>query len=145
MTSPAPRKGEPFSIRLSSVTDEYVAAEARRRRWSKSAVVESLTEEAARTRRFAGIGFRGGVDDRDRRAWLIGTAFDVWQVIEATRSGDGLADPADGSDLTERHVHLAHAYYDEYPEEIEEFLAEQRRPVVELLRQYPFIQVEYVD
>ncbi|MBA3945620.1 MAG: hypothetical protein H0X37_13770 [Herpetosiphonaceae bacterium] len=31
--------------------------------------------------RFPGIGFRG--PKHDRRAWLLGTALDVWEVIEA--------------------------------------------------------------
>jgi len=55
----ARKKGEPFSVRFSLSTDRFVEAEARRTRRSKSAVVEALTEEAARMRRFPGIGFRG--------------------------------------------------------------------------------------
>jgi hypothetical protein len=51
------RKGEPFSVRFSLPTDHLVEDEARRTRRSKSAIVETLTEEAVRTRRFAGIGF----------------------------------------------------------------------------------------
>ena len=42
-----------------------------------------FSEEALRTRMFPGIAFRG--DDWDRRPWVIGTAFDVWQVIDAHR------------------------------------------------------------
>ncbi|HEX3391838.1 MAG TPA: hypothetical protein VHS55_04685 [Solirubrobacteraceae bacterium] len=30
---------------------------------------------------FPGIAFRGA--DRERRAWVIGTAFDVWQIVDA--------------------------------------------------------------
>ncbi len=39
---------KPFSIRLSQSTDRFVEAEARRTKRSKGAIVEALTEEAAR-------------------------------------------------------------------------------------------------
>src|SRR5881398_4099846 len=74
-----PRKGEPFSVRLTLSTDQTVEDEARRTRRSKSAVVEALTEEAARTRRFPGLAFRG--DDARRRAWVIGSGLDVWEIV----------------------------------------------------------------
>lgn len=69
------RKSRPFSIRLSQTTDRFVEAEARRTKRSKGAIVEALTEEAARMRRFPGIGFRD--EDANRRAWMIGTGLDV--------------------------------------------------------------------
>ena len=68
-------KSQPFSMRLSLVTDELVTREAKRTRRSKGAVVESLAEEALRTRRFPGIAFRGA--DWNRRPWVIGTALDA--------------------------------------------------------------------
>ena len=40
----------------------------------------SPTEETARTRRFPGIAFRG--DDARRRAWVIGSGLDVWEIIQ---------------------------------------------------------------
>jgi hypothetical protein len=52
-------KGDPFSIRLSRSTELLVEGEARRTRRPKSAIVEALTEEAARVSRFPGIGFHG--------------------------------------------------------------------------------------
>jgi len=45
-------KSKPFSIRLSQTTNRFVEAEARRTKRSKGAIVEALTEEAARMRRF---------------------------------------------------------------------------------------------
>ncbi len=74
------RKGEPFSVRFNLPTDHFVEDEARRTRRSKSAIVEALTEEAARTRRFAGIAFRG--DDAPRRPWVIGSGLDVWEIAQ---------------------------------------------------------------
>jgi hypothetical protein len=64
------RKGEPFSVRFTLPTDRVVSEEARRTHRSKSAVVELLVEEAVRTRRFAGIAFRG---EDAGRPWVIGS------------------------------------------------------------------------
>src|ERR1700730_192003 len=74
------RKGEPFSVRFTLATDRTVQEEATRTRRSKSAVVEALTEEAVRTRRFAGLGFRG--EDAARRPWVIGSGLDVWEIVQ---------------------------------------------------------------
>lgn len=131
-------KGEPFSIRFSAATDRAVAAEARRTKRSKSAVVEALAEEAMRTRLFPGLGFRG--DDAARRPWVIGTGLDVWelcQLLEEAGSDEALLEDFD---LTERHLHLARAYRGRYPEEIDEAIAENRRPVEEWRELYPFVR-----
>jgi hypothetical protein len=52
----------------------------------------STPEEALKARLFPGIAFRG--DDDDRRARLIGTNLDVWQVIEAYKDVDESFDRA---------------------------------------------------
>lgn len=133
-------KSQPFSIRISPATEKLIAAEARRTHRSKGAVVEGLAEEALRTRIFPGIAFRG--DDWDRRPWVIGTAFDVWQVIDAHRDlGSVEAMVAEGSSLSERQIRLALAYYERFPEEIDEAIALQRRPLAQLRAEYPFIDV----
>jgi hypothetical protein len=131
-------KSKPFSIRISAGTEELIAAEARRTHRSKGAVVEALAEEALRTRIFPGIAFRG--DDFDRRAWVIGTAFDVWQAIDAHRYfGSVEAMVAEGN-LSERQIRLALAYYERFPEEIDEAIAQNRRPLTQLRSEYPFIE-----
>jgi uncharacterized protein (DUF433 family) len=133
-------KSKPFSIRISPGTEKLIVAEARRTHRSKGAVVEALAEEALRTRIFPGIAFRG--DDWDRRPWVIGTAFDVWQVIDAHRDlGSVEAMVAEGSSLSERQIRLALAYYERFPEEIDEAIALQRRPLAQLRAEYPFIDV----
>jgi len=134
------RKGEPFSIRLSAPTDELVADEARRSRRSKSSIVEELTEESARMRRFPGIGFRD--EHPRRRPWVIGTGLDVWELIDLLESyGSAEAVVEDFPLVTERHIRLAATYRDAYPEEIDEAIAENRRPADELQRLYPFVQL----
>jgi len=137
---PRTLKGTPFSIRLSGPTDRFVAAEAQRTKRSKSAVVEALTEEAARMRRFPGIGFRG--QDADRRAWVIGTGLDVWQIVEAYDRHGSVEDTVASTELRERALRLALAYRDHYPHEIEQAIAENQRPLEALQELYPFFVVE---
>lgn len=130
-------KSEPFSMRLSRVTDELVTYEAKRTRRSKGAVVASLAEEALRARRFAGIAFRG--TDWNRRPWVIGTALDVWEIVAASHSFDSPQAMAEQSDLSEAQVRLALAYYREFPEEIDEAIAANERSLDELRREYPTV------
>ncbi len=133
-------KSKPFSIRVTAEMEALIAAEARRTQRSKGAVVEALAEEALRTRLFPGIAFRG--DDFDRRAWVIGTAFDVWQVIDAHRDlGSVEAMVAEGT-LSERAIRLALAYHERFPEEIEEAIALNHHPLSQLRAEYPFIAVD---
>lgn len=133
------RKGEPFSVRFSLPTDRTVAEEARRTRRSKSAVVEALADEAIRTRRFAGIAFRG--DDARRRPWVIGTGLDVWEIIQMLDGFGSMAHLLQETQLNERQVRLALAYRDAYPEEISAAIAENRRTVDDWRELYPFVQV----
>jgi len=131
------RKSEPFSIRLSQTTDELVSQEARRARRSKSAVVEALAEEALRTRRFPGLALRGS--DWNRRPWVIGTALDVWEIVAASRGFASPQEMAAETDLTEPQVRLAMAYHEEFPEEVDEAIRENERPLEQLRREFPTI------
>lgn len=133
------KKGDPFSIRLTLATDSVVEAEARRTRRSKSAIVEALTEEAARTRRFAGIGFRG--DDADRRPWVIGSGLDVWEIVQMAEDYGSVAQLAAHTQLNERQISLALKYRDSYPDEVAEAIAENRRSPDEWQELYPFIRI----
>jgi uncharacterized protein (DUF433 family) len=142
MASQRARKGEPFSVRFSLPTDHLVEDEARRTRRSKSAIVEALTEEAVRTRRFAGIGFRG--EDAARRPWVIGSGLDVWEIIQMLEDFGSIESLAEQTQLSERQVHLAVAYRDSYPEEIAEAIAENRRTAEQWRELYPFIELSPV-
>ncbi len=139
-TSPeTSRKGPPFSIRLTRATEQFISAEARRTKRSKSTIVESFTEETARTRRFPGIGFRG--DDASRRPWMIGSGLDVWEIIQMLEDFGSVRRLVRETHLTERQVRLAMSYRDEYPDEIAEAIEENRRPLSELRTRYPFIEI----
>jgi hypothetical protein len=77
------------------------------------------------------------------RAWAIGSGLDVWEIIDLLLSyGDDEGGNRESHALvTERHLQLARAYADRFPEEIGEVLEEQRRPLEGLLEVYPFLRV----
>lgn len=130
-------KGAPFSVRFPLATDEAVEEEARRTRRSKGAVVADLAEETLRTRRFPGIAFRG--EPPRRRPWVIGTGLDVWEIVQMLEDFGSVERLLENSHLNERQVRLAVAYRDQYPEEIAEAVAENRRPVEKWRELYPFV------
>lgn len=137
-------KSAPFSLRLSRETDRLVTAEARRTRRSKGSIVEGLAEEALKARLIPGIAFRG--DDYDRRAWLIGTSLDVWQVVEAYQDfGSSLDRTVAETDLTERQLRTALSYYERFPNDVDDFIALNRRPLAELRAEFPHADVIAVD
>jgi len=131
-------KGEPFSVRFTLATDRVVTEEARRTRRSKSAVVELLAEEAVRTRRFAGIGFRG--EDAGRRPWVIGSGLDVWEIVQMVEEFGRIERLLAETQLTERQVRLALAYRESYPDEIAEAIAQNRHTPEGWHELYPFIE-----
>jgi uncharacterized protein (DUF433 family) len=133
------RKGEPFSVRFTLATDRTVQEEARRTRRSKSAVVEALTEEAVRTRRFAGLGFRG--EDAARRPWVIGSGLDVWEIVQMLEDFGSLEPVVEETQLSERQVRLALAYREAYPEEIAQAISQNRRTAEQWHELYPFVEL----
>lgn len=129
---------QPFSVRLPARLDARISALARQTRRSKAAVLESLADEADRCRRYPGIAFRG--HDWARRPWAIGTGLDVWEIVRALQDfGGDVERMAAATDLSSQQIALAAAYYAEFPEEIDEAIAADRRPAHELRRDYPFI------
>jgi len=132
-------RSSPVSVRISKRLEAFVDQEARRTGRSRSAVLEALADEALRMRLFPGIAFRG--TDWERRAWVIGSALDVWQIVEAYRDiGSVEAMAADGA-ASERQIRLALAYYERFPEEVDVAIAADRRPLGQLRDEHPFIAV----
>lgn len=132
-------KSAPVSVRISKSLEALIDSEARRTGRSRSAVLEALAAEALRMRLFPGIAFRGA--DWERRAWVIGTALDVWQIVDAHRDIGSVEAMAAGGAASERQIRLALAYYDRFPEEIDAAIAENRRPIEQLRDELPFIAV----
>lgn len=125
-------------MRLSEPVELLVREEAERSGRSRSQVVEELADEAARLRLYPGIGFRG---PEPRRAYVLGSGLDVWQIVELLEEyGDDFeALMADHPLLDERALALALAYAQRFPEEIELHRRRQRRSFEELQALYPFI------
>jgi uncharacterized protein (DUF433 family) len=136
--SPGKGKAAPFSIRLERQDDDYVQSEARRLNRPRGAVVQGFTSEAIRMRRFPGIAFRG--DDHRRRAWVIGTGLDIWELVALVRDFGSEQELAQEYDLTPGQIRIALAYYNEYRDEVEEQLTRGRPPLEQLSSRYPFIQ-----
>jgi uncharacterized protein (DUF433 family) len=132
-------KSEPFSLRLSPGVEAMVSEEARRTRRSKGAVVEALAEEALKTRLFPGIAFRGV--DWERRAWVIGTALDVWEIVFAFQDFASIEAMVKRTDLTERQIRLALAYYERFPDAIDDAVARDRKSLEDLREEFPTIDV----
>jgi hypothetical protein len=117
-------KSKPFTIRLSEEVGWWLERENRRTRLSKSALLEALAEESIRTRRFPGIGFRG--PEHSRRAWVIGTGLDAWEIRELYE-GKGRERLLSEHNVSERQPELALSYYEAYPHEIDQALEENAR------------------
>jgi hypothetical protein len=132
-------KTQPFSVRLGPAANVLITEEARRAGRSRSAVVEELAEEAAKMRLFPGIGYRG----RPRRAWIIGSGLDVWEIVALLRSYEGDAEKLRQSHplMSDRHLRLARAYAERFPDEIGGLLEANRRPLEELHALYPFLEL----
>jgi len=126
-------------MRLSPEVESLVAEEAKRTRRSKGAVVEGLAVEGLKTRLFPGIAFRGV--DWERRAWLVGSSLDVWQVIDAYRYFESVEATVAETDLSERLLRLALAYYARFPHEIDEMIDRNRVTIAELADRFPTIAV----
>jgi hypothetical protein len=136
-------KSAPFSMRLSKRVEALVDREAKRTGRSKGAIVEALADEALRMRLFPGIAFRG--TDWERRAWVMGTALDVWQIVDAHRDIGSIERMAEGESADVRQIRLALDYYERFPEEIDAAIADNRRPIEQLEEEFPFITVSRVD
>jgi uncharacterized protein (DUF433 family) len=88
-----------------------------------TAVTSKTPEEALKARSIPGITFRG--DDHNRRAWLIGTTLDVWQVVETYKDLDESLDRMIAeTDITERELRTALSYYRSFPQEIDDLIAQ---------------------
>lgn len=89
-------------------------------------------------RRYPGIAFRG--EDHRRRAWVTGTALDVWEIVALVDDFASEATVAAEYGLTPGQIRIALAYAREFTEEIAEQRLLGRRSEDELHTRYPFIE-----
>lgn len=132
-------KTEPISFRPSKSLDDRLDRMRVRTGLPKGRLVEDLADEAERTRRYPGLAFRG--QQGSRRPWVIGTHFDVWELILAWQELEQREEPIlEQLRISSRQLKLALAYYREFPEEVDRALQLQRRSLNELIDEYPFFE-----
>lgn len=102
-------------------------------------MVEALASEALKARLFPGVAFRGV--DWERRAWVIGTALDVWEVVAAYQDFGSVERMVAETDLSERQVRLALSYRDRFPAEVDEAVERGRRTLDQLRAEFPTFDV----
>ena len=107
---------------------ESAAAEldraAARRGLSRSELAERYLVEGAVQDEFPQIGFRDGA--LGRRAILLGTRLDVWQVLETVRShGNSVEQASEYLDLPAERVRTAVRYAAAHRAEVEEIAARE--------------------
>lgn len=108
------------SFRFTSSLVESLQARARERGESANALAERLIDEGLRREQHPLIVFRDGA--AGRRAAILGTRLDVWQVIETLRaSSNSVAETAAYFEVPEPWVQAAVRYFAAYPDEVERF------------------------
>ncbi len=132
------RFAPPVSIRLDPGVDRPVRELARRTRQPLGRVINNLLEIALRLQRFPGITFIDG--PAGRRAHVVGTGLDVWEIVALLRDyGSPEAVIAAFPRLTRSSVEIAQAYASAYPEEIKEYLDWLERSPEQIISEFPHI------
>lgn len=112
---------QPLSVRLSDATLHRLGARARRAHLPPRTLAQRYVEEGLRMDEHPLIRFAEG--PAGRRARLVGTGKDVWEVIAVVRDNDGdIPAAADYLELPLGLVQSAVAYYGAYPDEIDQWI-----------------------
>jgi hypothetical protein len=99
-------------------------------------------EETARMERHPGIAFRGA--EGSRRAWVPGTALDVWEIVAAYEEM-GRNRVLEESSISEDRLDAALAYYKAYPDEIDQKSEENNRPPQYWQKRYPSLNIQSIE
>jgi uncharacterized protein (DUF433 family) len=116
----------PLSLRLSDAAVERLGERARRAGTRPRTLAQRYVEEGLRMDEHPLVRFVDG--PAGRRARLVGTGKDVWEVVSVVRENDG--DVRAASDYLELPLGLAQAavtYYGAYPDEIDSWIELNRR------------------
>lgn len=117
---------QPLSLRLGEGTLNRLASRARRAHLPPRTLAQRYIDEGLRQDEHPAIHFVDG--PAGRRAAVVGTGLDVWELVAVTRDNDG--DVAAAAAYLELPLHLvqaAVAYYAAYREEIDEWIAANER------------------
>lgn len=106
-----------MSFRIAAPTADELDRSARLRGMSRNALADRYLAEGLRRDEFPDIAFRDGA--LGRRAVLIGTRLDVWQILETVRQhGNAIDEAAAYLSIPPQRVHTAVRYAAAYPDEI---------------------------
>jgi uncharacterized protein (DUF433 family) len=112
------------SFRFSEATLSRLEARAHEIRETRTELAERYVEEGLRMDEHPGIGFADG--PAGRRAILLGTGLDVWEVFATVRQPGGSVEAAARYlELPVSMVRAAVRYAAAFPDEIEDRLARQ--------------------
>jgi uncharacterized protein (DUF433 family) len=111
---------------IGSAVYEHAVELAKAHGRDEGEMIDELIEESIRMREHPGIGFKGG--PAGRRAWVMGTGLDVWEIVEMHRSMGRETLPESMENVSEASLEAALSYHDSYPEEIEAALKENALP-----------------
>jgi uncharacterized protein (DUF433 family) len=111
----------PLSVRLSDTTIERLGTHARRLHLPPRTLAQRYIEEGLRMDEHPLVRFADG--HAGRRARLVGTGKDLWEIIATVRDNNG--DAAEAAHYLEIPLGLVQAaitYYGAYKEEIDEWI-----------------------
>jgi len=115
-------KKKHVSLRIGELVVEGLDRLAQQTGMSRNALAERYLAEGQKMDEFPQIYFRNG--ELGRRAALLGTRLDVWQVMETVRShGNSVEDAAAYLSLPAERVRAAVRYYAANRDEVDEFSA----------------------
>jgi uncharacterized protein (DUF433 family) len=111
----------PLSVRLNDMTIERLGKHAKRVHLAPRTLAQRYIEEGLRMDEHPLIRFAEG--PAGRRARLVGTGKDVWEVIAAVRDNDGdAAETAGYLEIPLGLVQAAITYYGAYQDEIDQWI-----------------------
>jgi uncharacterized protein (DUF433 family) len=112
---------QPLSVRLSEATIQRLGARARRVHMPPRTLAQRYVEEGLRMDEHPLIRFAEG--PAGRRARLVGTGKDVWEIIATVRDNDGdLGEAARYLELPLGLVQAAVSYYGAYADEVDQWI-----------------------
>jgi uncharacterized protein (DUF433 family) len=119
-------KANPISLRLGEATIERLGSRAKRVHMPPRTLAQRYVEEGLRMDEHPLVRFVDG--PAGRRARLVGTGKDVWEVIATIRDNDNdLHEAAEYLRLPLGLVQAAVAYYGAYTSELDELIADNER------------------
>lgn len=122
--------GHPLSLRLQESMIERLGVRAQRVQLPPRTLAQRYVEEGLRAEEHPLVRFVDG--PAGRRARLVGTGSDVWEMIAAVRDNDGdVAETAELLEVPLGVVQAAVGYYGAYPDEIDGWISRNEQEAAE--------------